>query len=98
MAKTLVDECLNQWSETSGPELRTVITSAFDVDKEGKINRAAVLKLLRHDIADDRWRRAMDAIRDAVTVVARKEYIRFYERRSVKHSWRPITIDLAKAS
>lgn len=97
IAKGLIDECLNEWSDDARAEIRAVVTRAFNTDKEGQINRAEVFMLLRLDIGDERWKRAQDAIRDAMRVVGSKEYVRFYERRHIKDQWQPITIDLAKA-
>ncbi len=80
IAKKLVDECLNEWSADSRPEIQALVSDAFDTDKEGKINRAKIFMLLRHSIEDERWMRAMDAIRDAMRVTGSKEYVRFYTR------------------
>ena len=97
IAKRLVDECLNEWSADSRPEIQTLVSDAFDTDKEGKINRAKIFMLLRHSIEDERWIRAMDAIRDAMRVTGSKEYVRFYTREKPDGQWQAITIDLAKA-
>ena len=97
IAKGLIDECLNEWSDDARPEIRAVVTRAFNTDKEGQINRAEIFTLLRLDIEDECWRRAQDAIRDAIRVVGSREYVRFYEREHFKGEWRLITIDLAKA-
>ena len=97
IAKGLIDECLNEWSDDARPEIRAVVTRAFNTDKEGQINRAEIFTLLRLDIEDECWRRAQDAIRDAMRVVGSREYVRFYEREHFKGEWRLITIDLAKA-
>ena len=97
VAKTLVDECLNDWSANAPVELKAVITKAFSTDKEGQINRAALYGLLRLEIEDERWRRAMQAIRDAMRVVGSKQYVRFYRRADSTAPWVPITIDLARA-
>lgn len=97
VAKGLIDECLNEWSAEARPEIRAVVTRAFDTDKAGRINRAEIFMLLRLDIEDTRWKRAQDAIRDAMRVVSSKEYVRFYERDTPTARWRAITIDLAKA-
>jgi hypothetical protein len=96
-AKTLIDECLNEWSAASRDELRAIVTRAFNVDKEGRINRAELFMLLRVEIADERWKRAMDAIRDSIRVIGSKTYIRFYERDGADKPWRGVTIDLAAA-
>ncbi|MEP9372595.1 DUF3164 family protein [Mesorhizobium sp. KR1-2] len=97
IAKALIDECLVEWSADSRTEIRSIITRAFNVDKEGQINRSEIFMLLRLDIEDERWRRAMDAIRAAMRVVGSKLYVRCYERDRVDADFRAITIDLAKA-
>lgn len=97
IAKGLIDECVTEWSDDARPEIRAIVTRAFNTDKEGQINRADIYMLLRLDIEDERWRRAQDAIRDAMRVVGSREYVRFYERDRPGGEWRAITIDLAKA-
>lgn len=97
VAKGLIDECLNEWAAGARDEIRTIVTRAFNTDKEGQINRAEVFMLLRLEISDDRWRRAMEAIRDAMRVVGSKTYVRCYRRREIDAPWEPVTIDLAKA-
>ncbi|NOR63275.1 MAG: DUF3164 family protein [Rhodobacteraceae bacterium] len=99
IAKSLVDECLIEWAAGSRPEIRAVITNAFSTDKEGKINRTEIFRLLRLESGSDpRWSKAMDAIRDAMRITGSKEYLRFYERDKPTDGWRPITIDLAKTA
>ncbi|WP_029056988.1 DUF3164 family protein [Stappia stellulata] len=98
IAKRLLDECLNEWAADSRPEIRAVITRAFNTDKEGKVNRAEIFMLLRLDIEDPRWQEAMRAIRDAMRVTGSKEYVRFYRRDRVTDRWQAVTIDLARAS
>lgn len=97
IAKGLVDECLNEWSADARPELKAIVTRAFNTDKAGQINRAEIFKLLRLEIADPRWQRAMDAIRDAMRVVGSKTYVRCYRRDNPQGGWAAVTIDLAKA-
>ncbi|OOH92179.1 sulfate transporter [Pasteurellaceae bacterium 15-036681] len=92
--KALIDECLHEWSSNARPELRSLIDSAFQVDKEGNLNTARILSLRRVDIQDERWTRAMQAISDSVQVVGSKDYIRFYERDS-KGKYQPISLDMA---
>ncbi|WP_417423561.1 DUF3164 family protein [Hoeflea sp.] len=97
VAKTLVDECLNEWAADSGPEIRAIVTRAFNTDKEGQINRSEIFMLLRLQIDDARWLKAMDAILDAMRVTGSKEYVRFHIRERVTDPWQAVTIDLAKA-
>ena len=97
VAKRLLDECLMEWAADSRPEIRAVITRAFNTDKEGKVNRSEIFMLLRLDIEDPRWQDAMRAIREAMRITGSKEYVRFYERASITDGWRAVTIDMAKA-
>jgi hypothetical protein len=96
-AKTLVDECLNEWAESARPELRAIVTRAFNTDKEGQINRSEIFMLLRLEINDPRWQRGMQAIRDAMRVVGSKTYPRCHRRDTPDGKWKAVTIDLAKA-
>ena len=97
VAKELVDECLTEWTAGSGDELKAVVNRAFNVDKEGQINRAALYHLLRLEIQHPRWQSAMQAIKDAMKTVGTKRYVRFYRRETPDSPWKPVTIDLAKA-
>jgi len=97
IAKGLLDECMNEWSAEAPAELRAIITNAFNTDKEGQINRAEIFKLLRLDIQDERWKRAMKAIRDAMRTAGTATYVRCYQRPAPDARWQHITIDLAKA-
>jgi uncharacterized protein DUF3164 len=96
IAKELIDECLNEWAADAGPELRTIVTRAFNTDKAGQINRSEIFMLLRLDIKDERWVRAMGAIRDAMRVIGSKTYVRCYRRATHDAKWEAVSIDLAK--
>jgi len=95
VAKGIVDECLREWATGSRVEIRAIIADAFDVDSQGRINRAKLLSLLRLEIADERWQRAMQAIRDSFRVVGSKRYIRMYRRANAQAAWQAITIDVS---
>lgn len=97
VAKQLVDECITEWADGARSEIRALVEHAFQVDKEGRINRAALFQLRRLDIDDEQWRSAMAALGDAIRVIGSKEYVRFYRRSSRTAQWQAITIDLAAA-
>lgn len=97
VAKGLIDECITAWAEGARDEIRALVEHAFQVDKEGRINRAALFQLRRLDIEDPTWGRAMDALSDAIRVIGSREYVRFYQRSDAKARWQAITIDLASA-
>jgi hypothetical protein len=93
-AKSLIDECLREWTEDGRDEVKVIVNDAFNVDKEGKINTGRILSLRRLNITDERWLKAMKAISDSVQVAGSKPYIRFYERQE-DESYKPIPLDIA---
>lgn len=94
-AKALIDECFADWTADARPEVKALIDRAFEVNREGNIRTGAVLALRRVNIEDERWRRAMAAINDAVQVVGSKAYVRVYERVGDSDRWEPVPLDVA---
>lgn len=97
IAKDKVDACITAWSAGASDEIRALVEHAFQVDKEGKINRAALFALRRLEINDEHWREAMAALGDAIRVIGSREYVRIYRRADARSPWQPVTIDLAQA-
>ncbi|MEO0678836.1 MAG: DUF3164 family protein [Pseudomonadota bacterium] len=95
VAKTLIDECIMAWSEGANDNLRVLIDQAFQVNKAGRIDTHRVLALRNLEIDDEPWKRAMDAISDAVRVVGSKSYVRFYLRNPEDDSRVAIPLDIA---
>ena len=93
-AKALVDGCLREWTKDSGDEIKTLVESAFQVDKKGRINAKRILGLRSLKIDHPTWKRAMEAIGDAVTVVGSCTYYRFYER-DEEGDYHQITLDFS---
>ena len=96
-AKELLDECVAEWSGGADENLKALVTRAFNVENGGLVNRSALLGLLRHDIADERWRRAMKAIQDAIEIRGTKRYVRIYHRPSTDDQWINVPLDAARA-
>ncbi|NYT80915.1 DUF3164 family protein [Alcaligenaceae bacterium] len=96
-AKALIDECLRDWTKSTGPEIRALIDRAFEVGKTGQLNTGRILALRRVNIDDPRWQEAMQAISESVQVVGSKAYIRVYERQGDSDRYVPIPLDVAGA-
>jgi len=94
-ARSLIDECLRDWTEGARPEVVTLVNDAFRTDTKGEIRTARVLALRRLEIVDERWQRAMKAIGEACQVVGSKEYIRVYERVGDSDQYKQISLDIA---
>lgn len=96
-AKQLIDECLQSWTEGSGDEIKTLINDAFQVNQAGLISTTRVLGLRRHNIQNEKWLRAMQAISDSVQVAGTKPYIRIYKRVGETDDYQAISLDMAGA-
>lgn len=95
VAKELIDQCLNDWTSQSGPELKALVNDAFQVDRLGNVNAKRILSLRKFNIDDERWQRAMKAISDSLTVAGSREYVRIYERVPESDRWEQIPLDVA---
>jgi arginine deiminase len=95
VAKELIDECLNSWSEGANPNIKAIINDAFDVGKEGKLRIDRILGLRRLAIDDPTWQRAMDAIGEALRVQSSSRYIRFYRRKRHEEKYSQLPLDFA---
>lgn len=96
VAKELIDECLNEWSEGANENLKLIIEQTFATDKKGKVSVQKVLGLRRLKISDDsgKWQRAMDIIADSILVMDSTRFIRFYE--TIGEQEHAISLDIAK--
>ncbi len=94
IAKSLIDDCLKEWTKDARSELKVIVDDAFAVDKMGKVNTNRILSLRKLEIVDTKWLQAMDAISDSITVVQSKEYIRIYKR-NAGGDYDKINLDIA---
>jgi hypothetical protein len=94
VAREIIGDCLDKWSDGARPEIRMLVNDAFQVDKTGKINTARVLGLRRLEIHDPDWKKAMQAITESIQVSGSKQYLRFYERNE-QGEYRQIPLDVA---
>ena len=95
VAKSLIDECLKDWTKDSRTELQALVNDAFDVDQEGRINTGRILGLRRLNIDDPRWLRAMDAISDSLQITGTTAYVRLYERQGSTDRYVSVPLDMA---
>jgi hypothetical protein len=97
-AKALIDECLVEWSAGGNQNLRAIVNDAFDVGTEGRVAVDRILALRRVAIEEPKWKRAMDAISDAIKITRSKRYIRFHARPNLDAKWQQIPLDAARAA
>ena len=94
-AKELIDVCIHRWAADSNDNIKALVEHAFQTDKQGKINTARIFSLMKLEIKDEDWIKAMEAIKDSIQVAGSKSYIRIYERVDQSEDYRPIPLDIA---
>ena len=75
--------------------IRVLVDRAFSKDKTGQLKTGSVLELMRLEIADDEWKRAMQAITDSIQTTGTAIYVRVYERVGDSDQYQAIPLDLA---
>lgn len=96
IAKQLIDECIHTWTSGASSNVQALIDHAFQVDKQGKINTARVLSLLSLKMpGDEKWAKAMEALKDSIKTVSSCKYIRLYERVGTTNQYEQISLDVA---
>ncbi|NOV29197.1 DUF3164 family protein [Methylomonas sp. ZR1] len=95
VAKTLIDECIHEWTANSNTEIKVLVEHAFQADRQGKINTGRIFGLMRVKIEHPKWKEAMDALKDSIQVTSTSEYLRMYERIGDTNQYRQITMDIA---
>lgn len=98
IAKQLVDECIHEWAKDSNDNIKALVEHAFQTDRQGNINTGRIFGLMRLKINDEKWQRAMDALKDSIQITNTSEYLRLYERddsASEHGKYKQIPLDLA---
>ncbi|MCE8027518.1 DUF3164 family protein [Halomonas daqingensis] len=95
-AKTLINDCIMRWSEGANPHIRALVDRAFRTDSQGQIRTSAILELLRLEIDDEEWQRAMTALKDSMQSAGTAVYIRVYKRVDRAGQLKPISLNLAE--
>jgi len=97
-AKELINACILRWSEGANANIRALVDRAFRTDSKGQIKTSAILELLRLDIEDDDWQRAMTALKDSIQSTGTAVYIRVYKRIGNSEQYQAVPLDLAAVS
>lgn len=94
-AKALLDDCLESWTSDTSDELRKLVNFAFKSNNAGKLSTQRIMGLLKVDIKDPLWVKAMEAIKESITISGSKAYIRIYKRVGDTDEYKQINLDLA---
>lgn len=92
-AEELIRQILD---EIADPTAKAIVDRAFRRNrKTGELSVSRLIDLVSVEIDDDRWRRAVSAIRDALRTTGTVTYFRAYRRDEPNQPWRQIALDFS---
>ncbi|AUZ85807.1 DUF3164 family protein [Methylophaga nitratireducenticrescens] len=94
-AKEIIYDCVAKWTADSNDNVKALIDLAFKADKDGRLATGKILSLLRLEIDDEEWEKAMEALKDSIQIIGSTSYIRFYQRPSANEKFQQVSLDLA---
>jgi len=96
IARGLINECLEEWTKGSKKEISVLVSKAFKTDKRGFLDTKRIIELLSYEINDEKWQKAMEIIKESITVSHRKKYYSFRIKND-KGDWARIVLDFSGA-
>lgn len=97
-ARALIDEYLAEMLDGAKSDIVKLINGAFSTDPAGQVSVSKVMGLRRIDIDHPTWRRAMQALVDAMSINGSCRYIRLYRRTGESNAYASICLDIAQAN
>jgi 8-oxo-dGTP pyrophosphatase MutT (NUDIX family) len=92
-AEALIREILD---EIADPAARAIADRAFRRHpKTGELSASRLVDLVTVEIADPRWQRATQAIRESLRVAGTATYFRAYRRERADKPWEQVVIDFS---
>jgi len=95
LAKTLIDKCIEKWSENSRSEIVVLVRDAFKVDEKGKVDKKRILGLRKLSIKDADWKKAMEIISESLKITGKRQYIAFWVKND-SGEWDSVPLDIAR--
>lgn len=103
VAKQLVDQCLEEWSNAADADndalhnLSVIANDAFRVRGKQGLDVKSILRLRTYKIKDKtgRWQRAMDLIGESLYVGRSRAYLQFKHRPTLNDDWQAVPLDIA---
>lgn len=95
--KALLDEAAERLSKGANLDLAAIVTEAFRVGDNGKLNVKEILSMVRRTkgVKDKGWQKGRDIILDAIRADSRRAYLLIRQRDAGNGEWRTIRLDLA---
>ena len=95
IARQLINECIGEWSVDSNKNLKVIVNQAFELDKKGKVNAQAILKLRQLNIRNAKWKNAMELIGEALSITGTRQYLNIRTRENSSAKFRTVNLNFS---
>jgi len=100
IVKTQIDDWLRDRLNGVDDALAKVVSQAFNVDKQGRVNTAMIMKLLHLDIKDPKWQKAMAILKDSIVTKSSRQYVSFASKEITEagENWHKVCLNFNAAT
>ena len=95
IARQLINDCIGEWSDGANKNLKVVINQAFELDKKGKVNTQAILKLRQLNIRNAKWKKAMELIGESISITGTRQYLNIRARKNSSAKLKTINLNFS---
>jgi len=95
LAKAQIDLCLRKWATNANQALVAVVEQAFNVDKAGRVNKQAILKLRQIKVKDADWRKAMQLLVESIEIKGSRQYLNIRVRDNATAKFRTVKLNFS---
>jgi hypothetical protein len=92
-AETVFDECVTDLATEARQELVTIFRQAFNLDKKGRVDIAALRRLKSLNIKHPKWKRFQELISRAEEVESTRQYLNIRIRENGK--WKTVNLNFS---
>ena len=93
-AKELIIECVNDWMDGSNDNAKAFVDRIFKTNRKGEVRTTEVMRLFELKVDDPRWPKALDALRDSISVTGKAVYYAISFRQE-DGNYKRLPLDLA---
>ena len=79
LAQELIKQYVGEVTADTGNDIKILVNQAFKT-RSGQLDTKRVLELLKLEIKNEKWLRAMELIKKSINVEGSKRYIQFWEK------------------
>lgn len=93
-ARSLFMECLREWTSTGRAELKAMLEDSLNTDKQGRVNRWQLLRLIQVKSDDERFCKAQRALKESMLPLDSMPYIRIHQK-NPKSNWQQLNLNFS---